>query len=82
MRLSCVCVCVQGGPARYINHCCDPNCYTKTITVDSQKHICIYSKRPIAEGEELTYDYKVRRVAVILGPKPCKEADALIIQAK
>lgn len=19
----------KGGPARFINHCCDPNCYTK-----------------------------------------------------
>jgi len=54
--LACV---AQGGPARYINHCCDPNCYTKTVSVAGQRHIMIYSKRAILEGEELTYDYKV-----------------------
>ena len=50
---------VQGGLARFINHCCDPNCYTKIVTVDSAKHILIFSKRAIAAGEELSYDYKV-----------------------
>ncbi|BDA46616.1 probable histone-lysine N-methyltransferase SETD1A at C-terminar half [Coccomyxa sp. Obi] len=48
----------RGGKARFINHCCDPNCYTKTVSVNGQLHIMIYSKRPIQEGEELTYDYK------------------------
>eukprot|EP00897_Mesotaenium_endlicherianum_P005904 jgi/Mesen1/5341/ME000267S04488 len=38
-----------------------PNCYTKIITLEAQKHIVIYSKRPIAPGEELTYDYKFPR---------------------
>ena len=53
-------MCAQGNEARFINHCCEPNCYTKTMTVDGQKHIAIYSKRAIRTGEELTYDYKVR----------------------
>lgn len=35
-----------------------PNCYTKIITVEGQKKVVIYSKRQIAVGEELTYDYK------------------------
>ncbi|CAL8471229.1 g10771 [Coccomyxa elongata] len=48
----------RGGKARFINHCCDPNCYTKTVSVNGQLHIMIYSKRPIQEGEELSYDYK------------------------
>ena len=46
--------------ARFINHSCDPNCYTKIITVEGQKHIVIYSKHHIHAGEELTYDYKVQ----------------------
>ena len=50
---------VQGGLARFINHSCEPNCYTKIITVEGHKHIVIYSKRHIAPGEELSYDYKV-----------------------
>jgi len=48
----------RGGLARFINHSCDPNCYTKIITVEGQKKVVIYSKRPIVAGEELTYDYK------------------------
>ena len=51
---------VQGGLARFINHSCEPNCYTKIITVEGHKHIVIYSKRHIAPGEELSYDYKVK----------------------
>uniref|UniRef100_A0A0E0RJY6 [histone H3]-lysine(4) N-trimethyltransferase n=1 Tax=Oryza rufipogon TaxID=4529 RepID=A0A0E0RJY6_ORYRU len=35
----------RGGLARFINHSCDPNCYTKVITVEGQKKIVIYAKR-------------------------------------
>ena len=49
---------VQGGLAWFINHSCDPNRYTKIITVEGHKHIVIYSKHAIHAGEELTYDYK------------------------
>lgn len=48
----------RGGVARFINHSCEPNCYTKVITVDGQKKIFIYAKRHINVGEELTYNYK------------------------
>ena len=44
--------------ARFINHSCDPNCYTKIISVDGEKKISIYSKKDIEKGEELHYDYK------------------------
>lgn len=47
-----------GNVARFINASCDPNCYTKIITVDGQKRIVIYAKRDVAAGEELCYDYK------------------------
>ncbi|ORY49951.1 SET domain-containing protein [Rhizoclosmatium globosum] len=47
-----------GNLARFINHCCDPNCNAKIITVDGQKKIVIYANKPVAEGEEVTYDYK------------------------
>ena len=53
---------MQGGKARFINHSCDPNCYTKTVTVEGHKHIVIYSKRAIAPGDELCYDYKVSQL--------------------
>ena len=35
-----------------------PNCYTKIIDHEGTKKIIIYSKRDIAVGEELAYDYK------------------------
>ncbi|XP_046387049.1 histone-lysine N-methyltransferase SETD1B-A [Ischnura elegans] len=47
-----------GNLARFINHSCNPNCYAKIITIESQKKIVIYSKQQINVNEEITYDYK------------------------
>ena len=47
-----------GNVARFINASCDPNCYTKIITVEGNKRIVIYAKKDIREGDELCYDYK------------------------
>ncbi|XP_001964347.3 histone-lysine N-methyltransferase SETD1 isoform X1 [Drosophila ananassae] len=47
-----------GNLARFINHSCNPNCYAKVITIESEKKIVIYSKQPIGINEEITYDYK------------------------
>lgn len=44
--------------AKYINHSCQPNCYTHT---DEEK-IWIVAKRDILKGEELSYDYHFDRV--------------------
>lgn len=49
---------MMGNAARFINHSCDPNCYSKVILVDNRKHIVIFAQRAIRRGEELTYDYK------------------------
>ncbi|XP_059814282.1 histone-lysine N-methyltransferase 2A-like isoform X3 [Hypanus sabinus] len=49
---------MHGNAARFINHSCDPNCYSRVINVDGQKHIVIFAVRKIFQGEELTYDYK------------------------
>lgn len=56
---------VKGGLARYINHCCDPNCKTKEFFhgSDGVAHMGIYAKRDIDLGEELHYDYQVRHTA-------------------
>jgi SET domain-containing protein len=49
---------VKGNKARFINHACDPNCYSDIKQVSGTNHICIFTKRAIATGEELCYDYK------------------------
>lgn len=43
-----------GGDARFINHSCDPN--SEAVQYDDDR-IFIESLRPIAKGEEITYDY-------------------------
>lgn len=44
--------------AKYINHSCDPNCYSDIIN----NQIWIFALRDIKKGEELTYDYGFQRV--------------------
>ena len=65
-----------GGMARYINHCCDPNCVTEIVDVDRDLHIIIFANRRIARGEELSYDYKFdyedeNRIPCLCGAKNC-----------
>ena len=40
-------------PERHINHSCDPNTFVKTI--NGVRYV--FALRPIAAGEEVTYDY-------------------------
>ena len=44
---------VNGNDARFINHCCDPNC--DAVVEDGR--IWIETIRDVAPGEELAYDY-------------------------
>ncbi|KAK8166756.1 hypothetical protein IWX90DRAFT_222423 [Phyllosticta citrichinensis] len=50
-----------GGPTRFLNHSCDPNC--RQYVVSYNKHdpkvyeIAFFATRDIASGEELTFDY-------------------------
>lgn len=47
-----------GSIAHLINHSCEPNCYSRVISVNSNQHIIIFAKRDIKQWEELTYDYR------------------------
>uniref|UniRef100_A0AAY5F3K3 [Histone H3]-lysine(4) N-trimethyltransferase n=1 Tax=Electrophorus electricus TaxID=8005 RepID=A0AAY5F3K3_ELEEL len=53
-----------GNFARFINHSCNPNCYAKVITVESQKKI------------EITYDYKFPiedvKIPCLCGAENCR----------
>ena len=42
-----------GNDARWINHCCDPNCEA----IEEDNRIFIYAMRDVEAGEELFYDY-------------------------
>ena len=55
---------VGGNIARYINHSCTPNCYTRVIG----DTIWIIAARDIRKGEELTYDYSTDGAGAI----PCR----------
>ncbi|KAG6932945.1 SET domain containing 1B [Chelydra serpentina] len=65
-----------GNFARFINHSCNPNCYAKVITVESQKKIVIYSKQHINVNEEITYDYKFPiedvKIPCLCGSENCR----------
>jgi len=46
---------MTGGPARYINHSCNPNCVAETVTMgDKDVKIVIIALRRIAKGEEVS----------------------------
>jgi uncharacterized protein len=48
---------VDGNEARFVNHCCDPNC--ESVIEDAR--VFLDAIRSIAPGEELTYDYQIQR---------------------
>lgn len=50
---------IDGNEARFVNHGCDPNCQTVQIG----KQIFIEALRTIRPGEELAYDYRIKRDA-------------------
>jgi SET domain-containing protein len=52
---------VGGNVARYVNHSCTPNCYTRVVG----DIIWIIAARNIRKGEELTYDYSTDGVGTI-----------------
>lgn len=43
-----------GNGTHYINHCCDPNAYMKTL----YGHVLFFARRDIRPGEEITIDYE------------------------
>ncbi|ESO01296.1 hypothetical protein HELRODRAFT_81718 [Helobdella robusta] len=68
---------VMGNASRFINHSCEPNCYSKVIHVDNRKHIVIFAQRDIKRGEELTYDYKFPieevKIPCLCGSRKCRK---------
>jgi SET domain-containing protein len=55
---------VGGNVARFINHSCTPNCWIDVV----DKTIWVRAAKPIAKGDELTYDYNTEGDKII----PCR----------
>ena len=69
---------MKGGMARYVNHSCNPNCFTDVVEVDRESHIIIFANRKIMRGEELCYDYKFdfeddNRIPCLCGAPNCRK---------
>ncbi len=59
---------VPSNTARYINHSCRPNCEA----VGRSGRMFIFSKKRIAAGEELSYDYGKEYFDRHIEPKGCR----------
>ncbi|XP_031637437.1 histone-lysine N-methyltransferase trithorax [Contarinia nasturtii] len=68
---------MRGNAARFINHSCEPNCYSKVVDILGHKHIIIFALRRIVQGEELTYDYKFpfeeTKIPCSCGSRKCRK---------
>ena len=52
---------MAGNIARFMNHSCSPNCYSRIVEVGkglNDKHIVVFALRDLQVGEELQYDYQ------------------------
>jgi SET domain-containing protein len=47
--------CTHGGPFRFLNHSCRPNCYLRV----QRNRVEVYTLRRVDHGSELTVDYGV-----------------------
>ena len=51
----------KGGPTRFINHSCDPNCAIYTVSYNNADYnlydVAFFATTDIAAGVELTFDY-------------------------
>ncbi|XP_021924700.1 histone-lysine N-methyltransferase trithorax isoform X1 [Zootermopsis nevadensis] len=68
---------MRGNAARFINHSCEPNCYSRVVDILGKKHILIFALRRIPQGEELTYDYKFPfedvKIPCTCGSRKCRK---------
>lgn len=46
-----------GGPGRLVNHSCAPNCYAQRWVVAGEWRVGLFTSRPVAQGQELTFSY-------------------------
>ncbi|KAH9501726.1 Histone-lysine N-methyltransferase setd2 [Dermatophagoides farinae] len=51
----------KGNMTRFINHSCEPNSITQKWTVNGELRIGFFTIKPVAAGEEITFDYQFQR---------------------
>ncbi|TVU49503.1 hypothetical protein EJB05_00816, partial [Eragrostis curvula] len=56
----------KGNMSRFINHSCEPNTEMQKWSVDGETRVGIFALRNIKKGEELTYDYNLERVKIVI----------------
>lgn len=65
----------MGGPSRFINHSCDPNCRLMTVSYDKNDprvyDLAFFAIHEIEAGEELTFDY--------MDPDPAEEEEEALL---
>ncbi|XP_068072231.1 histone-lysine N-methyltransferase, H3 lysine-36 specific isoform X2 [Danio rerio] len=49
----------KGNEARFMNHCCQPNCETQKWTVNGDTRVGLFSLTDIPAGTELTFNYNL-----------------------
>ncbi|XP_046714681.1 histone-lysine N-methyltransferase, H3 lysine-36 specific [Silurus meridionalis] len=49
----------KGNQARFMNHCCQPNCETQKWTVNGDTRVGLFALVDIPEGVELTFNYNL-----------------------
>ena len=55
----------KGNLGRFLNHSCRPNCKVEKWVVGKKSRMGIFTKRKIAAGEELTFNYNVDRYGCV-----------------
>uniref|UniRef100_A0A8C6UYL9 Histone-lysine N-methyltransferase, H3 lysine-36 specific n=1 Tax=Neogobius melanostomus TaxID=47308 RepID=A0A8C6UYL9_9GOBI len=49
----------KGNEARFMNHCCQPNCETQKWTVNGDTRVGLFALQDIPKGVELTFNYNL-----------------------
>ncbi|CAJ1453809.1 unnamed protein product [Effrenium voratum] len=66
-----------GGPARFINHSCEPNCVAQRWLVMGRWRVGIFAAREIPPSEEVTFSYTNGRGGSGQRVDPCRCGSAL-----
>ncbi|XP_050534604.1 histone-lysine N-methyltransferase NSD3 isoform X3 [Daktulosphaira vitifoliae] len=61
----------KGNLSRFMNHSCEPNCFTQKWTVNGDTRIGLFALHDIPAGTELVFDYRLESCSGV-EKKPCQ----------